>query len=633
MYILFQGNPSTQFSNNKVDLSGGIGGAIYSHTYSYISFEGNSVTVFSNNTADYGGAICSSYKTYIIFKGQSVVELINNNAGAIVFGVNSYISFEGKSITMLSNNTATYGGAILSIENSNIYFKENCTTVFNNNFADRGGAILVDDHSKMIFDCNSSVLLNNNTATIGATILCIHDSKVIVKGHSSIFINDLSAKWCANVCLPYTGETDTVIVNSNGLVWCNNKQSFNCISDKCHCKDLKHKLGRVRNNQLVNITDETVVLSSIIYITADNISIISHNNATVICVDRSGLKISFSDNLTIEGITWVGCGATEAVYAIVAKDIPVIEITNSKNVIIQTCFFKYSMGQVIRLRRVSGYANITNCTFVNSNHYRDHGAAMYCSVYNAVAIINCEFSTNKCAKSIIFIQQETLYNPNIQVYIMYLINSIFFTNEGTCVYLSNHNLHISGEVLFENNVAEDGTGIYVSGHSTVMFGENSNTIFINNTADQGGAAIYLNNNSNAIFDKNSNVTFYDNKATNGTICSKHSSVVMFKATCNVTFNRNLATQYGGAIYSFGNSQVILAGNTIAVFKRNIVSFNDRHLQLGGTMYSENNSFIIFGDNSFIVFNNNSADFGSAIFSYHNSYVIFKDSSRVILITT
>ena len=63
--------------------------------------------------------------------------------------------------------------------------------------------------------------------------------------------------------------------------------------------------------------------------------------------------------------------------------------------------------------------------------------------------------------------------------------------------------------MFENNVAEDGAGIYISDHSTVMFGENSNTKFINNTVYHNGAAIFLHTNCSAIFDNNSTLRAED----------------------------------------------------------------------------------------------------------------------------
>ena len=81
----------------------------------------------------------------------------------------------------------------------------------------------------------------------------------------------------------------------------------------------------VKNNQLVNITDQVVLLSSVIHISSYNVSIIGHNNPTVICCNDSGLKnfMYKSNNFTIEGITWINCGTTEIMYGIHSiKDIP-----------------------------------------------------------------------------------------------------------------------------------------------------------------------------------------------------------------------------------------------------------------------------------------------------------------------
>jgi len=74
--------------------------------------------------------------------------------------------------------------------------------------------------------------------------------------------------------------------------------------------------------------------------------------------------------------------------------------------------------------------------------------------------------------------------------------------------LKSDNLHINGQVIFENNTAENDAGIHISDYSTVIFGKNSNVKFINNS----GAAIFLNDHSIVLFDLNSNVTFNSNKA-------------------------------------------------------------------------------------------------------------------------
>ena len=93
------------------------------------------------------------------------------------------------------------------------------------------------------------------------------------------------------------------------------------------------------------------------------------------------------------------------------SDIPVIGTTNTRNVIIQECLFLYSMGQVIKLTEVSGYVNITNCIFMNSNHYEDHGTSIaientFISMLEVyiVTMKNCNFSSNKGAKSVFYIE-------------------------------------------------------------------------------------------------------------------------------------------------------------------------------------------------------------------------------------
>ena len=61
---------------------------------------------------------------------------------------------------------------------------------------------------------------------------------------------------------------------------------------------------------------------------------------------------------------------------------------------------------------------------------------------------------------------KSLWNIVLQ----YLINSSFHNNEGASIYLSCVYCIIR-ELMVQNNVAEDGAGIYISDYSTVMFDE------------------------------------------------------------------------------------------------------------------------------------------------------------------
>ena len=214
---------------------------------------------------------------------------------------------------------------------------------------------------------------------------------------------------------------------------------------------------------------------------------------------------------------------------------------------------------------------------------------------------------------------------------MYYNNNTFYNNQGITTYLSSYcSLHISGDILFKNNRAENGAGIYISDHSTVIFGENSNVKFINNSVDHNGSAIFMNSHSKVTFKNNSIATFNGNKGISGTIYSKKNSQITFTATSSVIFNSNLVMQYGATIYSFDNSHVTFTGSSNITFSNNVVSTNERSrdMEFGGIIFSSTHSHISFDGNSTIMFSNNSANVGAAIFSFYKSSVKFKDRSKV-----
>ena len=56
--------------------------------------------------------------------------------------------------------------------------------------------------------------------------------------------------------------------------------------------------------------------------------------------------------------------------------------------------------------------------------------------------------------------------------------------------------------MFQSNRAKNGAGIYISEHSRVIFGEDSDVAFIQNSANKAGGAIFLQEYSNLLFDQN-----------------------------------------------------------------------------------------------------------------------------------
>ena len=642
--ISFQENSNIMFNNNTAVHSGG---GIFIESYSNISSQGNSNTVFSNNTANGGGGIFIHLHCNISFQENSYTVFDSNTAiygGGLYSRLYSYISFQGNSTAVFDSNTAIYGGGLYSRLYSYISFQGNSTTVFSNSSTYYTGTIDAKSNCSITFDDNATITFN---VFFGKTVFSESSSKIIAKGNFSVTFNDHSAKWCNNTCLPYTGYLDSTVIDSDGIVWCNNQRGIYCSSDKCNCKKLEDILHATDINTStplhVNISEEVVLLSSLVSLHNADVLIVGHNNPTVLCTNGGRLEVLQlhllgQTNVAIKGVTWIGCG-----FAYHSQFIAVLSISghyvfrNSINLTIQNCSFQYSLGQVIYLSHVAELSvNITDSKFENSgtiqSNNNDIADVILLSAQSSILTIkNCHFCFNRALNIIIMIPNQRR-NPDFNDTVVYLINSVFSNNKGIAVSLlpSSSILHIYGEVLFENNEADYGAGISLVGNaSTVIFGENSNTTFVNNSVDHNGAAMYLEDHASAIFDSNSTVTFANNKATNGIIYSKGSSNVTFKGTCQVIFTGNSATQYGSAIYLTDNSHLIFTRNATVMFSNNnVVSSDGVYIRQGGTIFSEYSSLILFEENSNTMLNDNQADFGAAIYSIDNSSVVFKDRSAV-----
>ena len=303
-----------------------------------------------------------------------------------------------------------------------------------------------------------------------------------------------------------------------------------CVYGNCYCHSLDYALTNLNNNVLINITSDMTLSSHAEMSDLQNVSIIGHNNPTVNCTNAGGMHFTFCHNCIIKGIIWNGCGT---------KAKPGLKLSYSSNIIIQNCSFQHSIGQAVVLLEVAGDVNISHCQFVYNSHYRGHGAAIHYSSSNVtnhlqplLTISNCNFTNNKGAQSLVYIEnRNSEHADNVMLYY-----SKFCHNQGTPIYLINQKLSLSGKLLFQNNTAKGGTGIYVTAHSTVIFGRNSNVTFIQNSADHNGGAIFVSNHSTILFDKNSKIRFNHNEATNGTVYSKADSNVTFTETCIVEFN-------------------------------------------------------------------------------------------------
>ena len=617
----FEGSSAPVFSNNIASYDGG------AVDCGSISFEGSSATVFSNNTARYGGGAVSCGN--MSFEGSSATVFSSNIASYDGGAVDCHsISFEGSSATVFSNNTASYDGG--AVDCRSISFEGSSVTVFSNNIARYdGGAVY--SYSDVVYSDNSTVTFTNNNARNGAMVHS-RNSKVKVIESSTIFINDHLVKWCNNTCLPYRGYTygrwNVITIDINGVVWCTDQKAFLCLSTNCYCNELENLLDGLQHNTIVNITDN-VTLSSVIDLRYfENISIIGHNNITVICgINGGGLYLYSCDNLIVKGFTWIGCGIINSTY----NHRSVLKFYDSSGITIQNCTFQYSIGQVISLHRVDSYVNIDHCDFMNNNLHGDYHAVIDCYNVLTININNCNFSYNEDSRSIIdFSSSLDTSFANI-----YLTNSNYQNNEGTSIYLSGDNLilHINGELLFNGNTARKGAGVYICCKASVIFDKNSNVQFVSNTASYDGAAIYVDRYSSVIFDRNSNVQFVSNIASydGAAIYVDRYSSVIFDKNSNVQFVSNIASYDGAAIYVDRYSSVIFDRNSNVQFVSNTASDS------GAAICVSQYSSVTFEQSSVATFSDNKATsesdtvFGAAIYLYRYSSVIFEQNSVVTFI--
>ena len=371
--------------------------------------------------------------------------------------------------------------------------------------------------------------------------------------------------------------------------------------ETCSFSSLSHTLDNLTSNILINITTD-VTLSSILKVSdLQNVSIIGHNNPTVNC-KTGGIHFNLCHNCIIQGIIWDGCGSETKAGA-------VLMLNNSSQITIQNCSFQHSSGPVIVLSEASGEINIKFCNFLNNNRYKHHGTAIHAEVAGSsnfkLNINNCSFSYNKHAKSLVYVR-------SIEHNVITLYDSTFNSNRGISIFLINQVLYLKKKVLFQSNRAENGAAIYISNHSRVIFGEDSDVAFIQNSADKAGGAIFLQEHSSLLFDQNTRVIFCSNSAKDygGAINSIKSSHIMFTGSSNTILSNNSAG-YGGGISS-DRGNILFEQYATTTFSKNTADYN------GGAIDADSDTYVSFKENSKTVFSDNTADHGGACSSINSN---------------
>ena len=119
---------------------------------------------------------------------------------------------------------------------------------------------------------------------------------------------------------------------------------------------------------------------------------------------------------------------------------------------------------------------------------------------------------------------------------------MFTSNEGISVQVSQSNVSLCGTILFQQNMANDGAGMFCF-NSTVIFSSGSIVHFTNNSAANNGEAIYilyLSDGSSFLFGNNVEVTFENNSAveSGGAIFSEVDTIPIVAKTFRIVFDND-----------------------------------------------------------------------------------------------
>ena len=298
-------------------------------------------------------------------------------------------------------------------------------------------------------------------------------------------------------------------------------------------------------------------------------------------------------NVTIEGIIWNECGANSNVGTTEGIG---LYMYNSSSIILQNCTFQNSLGQSVVLSEVSGSVNVNNCNFTHNIHYNNNGTAIhYSSKLNDVQLVftinNCIFDCNVGASIVYFYRSGTS-----QKYLL-LQNSILSNNLGVTMYITNKQHYINGVVLFEENIATNGGGLFVGDHASVIFNESSVVTFSKNVATNQGGAVFVSNQAMISFEQNSIVVFNSNRADKGGAIYSESNITI-KGNSQIKFNDNSAV-IGGAVVCYNTCVFMLMESSVAVY-------NSNYARSEGAIYLLSGSHIIFDGSTLTTFTNNSA---------------------------
>ena len=407
-----------------------------------------------------------------------------------------------------------------------------------------------------------------------------------------------------------------------------------CLEGDYPCSSLGYVLNHLQSNDCVNITSNSVPLTTIVELHNLNaITIRGQGNTIVLCNNTGGVFCNNCSNVVIEGIIWDGCGDPQT------RKLPGgVTFNQLTNLFIKNCAFQHSKLRALYLQSISGLLQLVDTQFsFNSNddviycfqaqtgykhcatdNYTATGGVVFKTTIGEtnVAILRCVFNNNGHFGQIIDIQYKMLppkvqeiadgagillisNDPKLLVNVV-VMDTLFTSNRGrggagANIRVKNSSFVTLGNVVFYNNSVVKGyvtaSALWVHfshlNHLSLPKLHLSSCSFYNNTIGRNMISFYLGGNkTHAVIE---NCTFVNNSNHAETLIELS---VKSQSLFDIIHSNFSDNKHGALVYA----QVRFVNATLSMENVNIVNNSGSSLHKPGRAFL---FFELFEDNCIV----------------------------------
>ena len=524
---------------------------------------------FQNNSAIHGGAvmlygsISNVCITNCTFQYNSAA--LGNGSGVILSGSTGDI---GVTSCTFENNSGSVGGAVMLSELAGNVRITRCR--FRNNRAFIGGAMMLHRSTGNVSITNSAFL--NNSADYGGALTldalagtvtattCTFQNNSAGGGGSAVMVHGSTGFTSITYC---TFQSSSAAHGGSVLF---HRSAGNITATSCTFQNNNAEYGGAvmlyESTSSVRITYCAFENNSAYYggavslhqSTGDvTIASCTFQNSSAASIGGALMLYGSANNVAITNCKFQNNGANYS---------GAVRLSSTGSVTIRGCTFQNNnalIGGAMILSESAGSIHIINCIFQNNSAHCDGGAVLLLNSTNNVSIINTTFDMNSAyLGGAIYITPKGF---NLFIFMTSFTNNT--AAAGAAVYSSYddynsidfitiqaeiNQLALQDVIVKDNHCSFDTcTGaIYFKGVKMDISGNtDTGSHFVSNSpqgaiqGEDGFLSLY------------GYITFANNTGVNGGAISLYNVPLYFNANCTVEFSHNLATGYGGAIYSNG----------------------------------------------------------------------------------